>query len=111
MPQWEQSSIACTKRIQKRSGIGYLDPSRDKVATPHGFRSSFRDWAAEVAHFPSEVTEHALAHKLKDKAKAAYQRGTLLKKRAKSMEEWAKYCSVGRDTSGKVIPLERKKAC
>jgi integrase len=94
----------------KRSGIGYLDPSRDKVATPHGFRSSFRDWAAEVAYFPSEVIEHALAHKLKDKAEAAHQRGTLLKKRTKLMEEWAKYCNVRRDTSGKVIPLERKKA-
>jgi integrase len=94
----------------KRGGVGYLDPSRDKIATPHGFRSSFRDWAAEVAYFPSEVIEHALAHKLKDKAEAAYQRGTLLMKRAKLMEEWAKYCSVTRDASGKVIPLNRKKA-
>lgn len=94
----------------KRGGVGYLDPSRDKIATPHGFRSSFRDWAAEVAYFPSEVIEHALAHKLKDKAEAAYQRGTLLTKRAKLMEEWAKYCSVRRDESGKVIPLNRRKA-
>jgi integrase len=93
----------------KRDGIGYLDPSRDKVATPHGFRSSFRDWAAEVAYFPSEVIEHALAHRLKDKAEAAYQRGTLLKKRAKLMEEWGKYCGVRRDTAGKVIPLKRRK--
>jgi integrase len=67
----------------KRGGVGYLDPSRGKIATPHGFRSSFRDWAAEVAHFPSEVIEHALAHKLKDKVEAAYPRGTLLTKRAK----------------------------
>ena len=94
----------------KRDGIGYLDPSRDKIATPHGFRSSFRDWAAEVAYFPSEVIEHALAHRLKDKAEAAYQRGTLLKKRAKLMEEWGKYCGVRRDTTGKLIPLKRRKA-
>jgi len=94
----------------KRDRIGYLDPSRDKIATPHGFRSSFRDWAAEVAYFPSEVIEHALAHKLKDKAEAAYQRGTLLMKRAKLMKEWASYCSVRRGESGKVIPLNRRKA-
>jgi hypothetical protein len=94
----------------KRGGIGYLDPSRDKIATPHGFRSSFRDWAADVAYFPSEVIEHALAHKLKDKAEAAYQRGTLLMKRAKLMKEWASYCSVRRGASGKVIPLNRRKA-
>jgi hypothetical protein len=94
----------------KRGGTGYLDPSRDKIATPHGFRWSFRDWAAEVAFFPSEVIEHALARKLKDYAEAAYQRGTLLKKRAKLMEDWASYCSVRRDESGKVTPLNRKKA-
>ena len=77
----------------KRGGIGYLDPVQDRVATPHGFRSTFRDWAAEVAFFPREVIEHALAHKLKDAAEAAYQRGVLLAKRAALMEQWAAFCS------------------
>jgi hypothetical protein len=63
-----------------------------RIPTQHGFRSTFRDWAAEVAYFPKEVIEHALAHKLKDEAEAAYQRGTLLVKRAALMEQWAVYC-------------------
>ncbi|WP_129780357.1 tyrosine-type recombinase/integrase [Peristeroidobacter soli] len=77
----------------KRGGIGYLDPVQNRVATQHGFRSTFRDWAAEVAYFPKEVIEHALAHKLKDEAEAAYQRGTLLVKRATLMEQWAVFCN------------------
>ena len=76
----------------KRSGIGYLDPVQNRVATQHGFRSTFRDWAAEIAYFPKDVIEHALAHKLKDEAEAAYQRGTLLVKRAMLMEQWAMFC-------------------
>lgn len=71
----------------KRGGTGYLDPVQNRIATQHGCRSTFRDWAAEVATFPSEVIEHALAHKLKDEAQAAYQRGTLLMKRAALMEQ------------------------
>jgi integrase len=77
----------------RRGGIGYLDPVQNRIATQHGFRSTFRDWAAEVAYFPKEVIEHALAHKLKDEAEAAYQRGTLLMKRATLMERWAAFCN------------------
>jgi hypothetical protein len=66
---------------------------QNRVATQHGFRSTFRDWAAEVTYFPKEVIEHALAHKLKDAAEAAYQRGTLLVKRATLMEQWAVFCN------------------
>lgn len=60
--------------------------------TPHGFRSTFRDWAGEETAFPREVIEHALAHRLKDKAEAAYQRGDLLRKRAQLMQAWADRC-------------------
>jgi integrase len=77
----------------RQGGSGYLDPVQNRIATAHGFRSTFRDWAAEVASFPREVIEHALAHKLKDEAEAAYQRGMLLMKRAALMEEWARFCS------------------
>jgi integrase len=62
--------------------------------TVHGFRSSFRDWAGETTSFPREVIEHALAHRLADKAEAAYQRGTLLDKRRKLMAAWAEYCAT-----------------
>lgn len=60
--------------------------------TQHGFRSTFRDWAGETTSYPREVIEHALAHQLKDKAEAAYQRGDLLEKRCDLMADWARYC-------------------
>lgn len=62
--------------------------------TQHGFRSTFREWAGETTAHPREVIEHALAHSLKDKAEAAYQRGTLMPKRRKLMEDWSKYCGM-----------------
>ncbi len=64
-------------------------------ATVHGFRSSFRDWAAEQTNFAREVCERALAHTIKNKAEAAYQRGDLIDKRRKLMDAWARY--VGAD--------------
>lgn len=60
--------------------------------TVHGFRSTFRDWAAETTSHPAEVVEMALAHTIKDKAEAAYRRGALLAKRKKLMQAWADYC-------------------
>ena len=61
--------------------------------TAHGFRSSFRDWAAECTSFSREVAEMALAHAVPDAVEAAYRRGDLLQKRRKLMEEWASYCA------------------
>ena len=57
-------------------------------ATAHGFRSTFRDWAAEETNFPSEVAEMALAHAVKNKVEAAYRRGKLLEKRRDLMNAW-----------------------
>lgn len=59
--------------------------------TVHGFRSSFRDWAAETTDFPNEVVEMALAHAIRNKAEAAYRRGALLDKRRVLMEAWENY--------------------
>jgi integrase len=64
---------------------------RDDI-TVHGFRSSFRDWASEQTSFPHETCEHALAHRISDKAEAAYRRGDQFEKRRKLMEAWANYC-------------------
>lgn len=61
-------------------------------ATIHGFRSSFRDWAAETTGFPHEVCEMALAHTIPNKAEAAYRRGDLFDKRRALMEAWAAFC-------------------
>jgi integrase len=60
--------------------------------TVHGFRSTFRDWAAERTDFPSEVVEQALAHSIPSKTEAAYRRGDLLKKRQDLMDDWAEFC-------------------
>ena len=62
--------------------------------TAHGFRSTFRDWAGETTAYPREVIEHALAHQLKDKAEAAYARGTLFGKRRSLMADWAQFCDT-----------------
>jgi integrase len=62
--------------------------------TVHGFRSTFRDYAAEVAHVPNEVAEMALAHQVADAVEAAYRRGDLFERRRKLMDEWATYCGA-----------------
>jgi integrase len=59
--------------------------------TVHGFRSTFRDWAAETTPYPNEVVEMALAHTIANKAEAAYRRGDLLQKRRELMDDWADY--------------------
>ncbi len=75
--------------------------------TVHGFRSTLRDWAAERTNYPREVCEHALAHQLKDKAEAAYQRGTLFEKRRKLMNDWEKHCGKPSVASATVVPINR----
>ncbi|NTY41299.1 tyrosine-type recombinase/integrase [Burkholderia diffusa] len=75
--------------------------------TVHGFRSTFRDWAAECTNFPRELAEKALAHAVRSEVEAAYQRGDLLAKRGKMMDAWAAYCSKKRE-SGTVTPLQRQ---
>ena len=59
--------------------------------TVHGFRSTFRDWAAETTPYPNEVVEMALAHTIANKAEAAYRRGDLLQKRRQLMDDWAEF--------------------
>ena len=61
--------------------------------TTHGFRSSFRDWAAETTNVQSEVAEAALAHVVGDRVEAAYRRGDLFEKRRELMEAWGRFCS------------------
>jgi len=60
--------------------------------TVHGFRSTFRDWAAETTDFSGDVVEMALAHKIQNDVEAAYRRGDLLEKRRTLMAEWNNYC-------------------
>lgn len=94
------SNMAGLKLLQ-RMGLGDY--------TVHGFRSTFRDWAAEQTNFPRELAEAALAHVLKDKTEAAYQRSDLLEKRARLMQAWADYCDRIA-TPAAVTPIHARKA-
>jgi len=62
--------------------------------TVHGFRSCFRDWAAERTNYPHELCEMALAHTIKNQAEAAYRRGDMIEKRRKLMEDWLKFADT-----------------
>jgi len=77
--------------------------------TAHGFRSSFRDWAAERTNYPREVAEMALAHTIGDKVEAAYRRGDLFEKRRRMMEDWSRFCDTVQ-TTGAVVPIRAKDA-
>lgn len=72
----------------------WIDPKTGDSVVPHGFRSTFRDWSAEIGHYPREVAEHALAHSLPDKVEASYHRGTMLERRRPMMQEWADYLTL-----------------
>lgn len=78
-------------------------------AVPHGFRSTFRDWAAERTSYPNEMAELALAHTIGDKVEAAYRRGDMFEKRRRMMEDWAAFC-VKPEEKGAVIPMKRTRA-
>lgn len=62
-------------------------------AVPHGFRSTFRDWAGDRTHFPRDLAEAALAHTLSSAVEAAYRRGDALEKRREMMQAWATFCT------------------
>jgi integrase len=74
--------------------------------TLRGFRSRFRDWAADHTGFPAEVAEMALAHTISDKMEAAYRRGDLFQKRRQLMDAWARDCATVR-ASATVVPLHQ----
>ncbi|MDE2133830.1 MAG: tyrosine-type recombinase/integrase [Alphaproteobacteria bacterium] len=73
--------------------------------TAHGFRSTFRDWAAERTNYPREVAEMALAHAIGDKVEAAYRRGDLFEKRRRLMHDWANYCNSPKP-AGQVVAIK-----
>jgi integrase len=85
--------------LLRRMGYGHI--------TAHGFRSSFRDWAAERTSFPREVAEMALAHKIPDAVEAAYRRGDLFEKRRRLMDAWAEFCAR-KPATIEVVPLKRR---
>src|SRR5262249_16945359 len=74
--------------------------------TTHGFRSTFKDWAAECTNTPNFVSEAALAHVVADQVEAAYRRAHLLEKGRKLMDAWDRYCT--RPASADVVVLKRR---
>ena len=74
--------------------------------TPHGMRSTLRDWASETTSFANETLELALAHTIPNKAEAAYRRQDQLEKRAKLMQLWQQYVETVPKVSG-AIPIRR----
>jgi integrase len=87
--------------VLRRMGRGEL--------TAHGFRSSFRDWAAETTAYPAELVEMALSHAVSNKVEAAYRRGDLFEKRRRLMDDWAAYCSArGNIRRAQVLPSRER---
>ena len=78
--------------------------------TVHGFRSGFRDWAAECTGYAHEVAEMALAHAISNQVERAYRRGDLIEKRRRLMDDWANYCSSGATAGAKVTPIRKANA-
>jgi integrase len=75
--------------------------------TAHGFRSTFRDWAAEMTAYPNHVVEQALAHAIGNGVEAAYRRGDLFEKRRRLMDDWARYCAQPTAGKGEVVTLRQ----
>jgi integrase len=90
------SNMAMTAALRR---MGY------RHVTVHGFRSSFRDWAAERTDYPNHVVEMALAHAVGDKVEAAYRRGDLLAKRRQLAEAWARFCAAPVVTGKTVVSI------
>jgi integrase len=96
-PLSDMTLAAVIKRMNERAepGATYLDAD-GRAISPHGFRSSFRVWAAEEPNHPKDVAEFALAHKLPDPVEAAYQRSTLFEARKSLMQSWDDWVTKGK---------------
>jgi integrase len=95
-----------TDPLSNMAMLQLLRDMRGMGMTTHGFRSTFRDWAAETTPHESIVCEMALAHVVGNKAEAAYRRGDLFEKRRGLMDDWARFLS---GEIGKVVSITRKR--
>jgi integrase len=84
-----------------------LQGMRGRGLTVHGFRSTFRDWAAEQTSYPHEMCEIALSHAVGNKVEAAYRRGDMMERRRRLMADWANYCEQmpTKSMHAKVVPI------
>ena len=94
------------------SNMAMLSVTRRMKAecVPHGFRSSFKDWARNSTRYPDELSELALAHVNSDETRAAYARDMLIEPRRRLMDDWADYCGIVQESSGDVVEIGRATA-
>jgi integrase len=108
LPRTSEFVFAAKSAARPLSNMAMLELLRGLTGTSltvHGFRSSFRDWAAETTRHPSELCEMALAHVVSDKVEAAYRRGDLFEKRRRLMSDWANFCSS--PGLSQIVPMRR----
>ncbi len=100
---------AAMKRLhaakKAQDGAGYIDRISKRPAVPHGLRSTFRDWIAERTHFPGDMAEVALAHKVGNAVEAAYRRGDMVEKRRLMMNSWADYLTGKTQAGANVVRI------
>jgi integrase len=97
-----------SRALSVRAILRALREAGEPKATVHGFRSTFRDWAAERTNVPRDVAEMALAHAIGNRTEAAYRRGELMTKRAALMDQWARFLLSPPDA--KVVSIGRQRA-
>ena len=103
MPLSSMSFLMLLRRLRATADADAAEAKRPADVVVHGFRSSFRDWAAERApHAPRAVCEAALAHAVKDQTEAAYFRSDLFEQRRSLMDTWAKFATTA---PGKVLSM------
>jgi integrase len=94
-PMSDMTIAAIVKKMnaaeEAADGDGWKDTQSNRVATPHGFRSTFRDWAAEETEWPREMAEIALAHNMGSAVERAYRRSDMLERRRAMMQDWANF--------------------
>lgn len=78
-----------------QGGAGFFDRQSNRPAVPHGLRSTFRDWAAEMTSYPGDMAEVALAHKISNVVEASYRRGDMIEKRRRMMRDWSFFLTEG----------------
>lgn len=99
------SPMAKGKPLSNMALLATLKRMERTDLTAHGFRSTFRDWAAETTAYPDAVVEMALAHTISNAVEAAYRRGDLFEKRKRLMADWAAFCESPAAKSDNVVAL------
>jgi len=103
----EGEGLTNAAMLELTKEMAYPSTTEGKIAVPHGFRSTFKDWCSEETSHPNTVSEMALAHIIKNETEAAYRRGDMLERRRVLMEDWASFATGGLADS-KVVPIRAK---